>query len=129
MRNLYVVAKDNVLKFSGITDYAVCADDGIASDESAVSYLGLRSDDRRSLDISGIKYHSALGDPDILSPLLVNLGIKRRPDLENEFLYKRKNFPGILLAFEKRSRNGMAQIDKFICFKHNLSSVKCVFIA
>ena len=81
----------------------MCSDYSIASDESTVSDFSLRSDDRGSLDVSGIKDNSALGYPDILSPLFIDLGIERGADLKDKFLYQRKNFPGILLSFKERS--------------------------
>ena len=45
VRCLYVVKQNNVLQLYGVPYYAVCANQSGASDEGAVAYLGVGSDD------------------------------------------------------------------------------------
>jgi hypothetical protein len=104
VRNLNVIEEDDVLKLGGVAYYAVGSHDRTSSDESALSYLCLWSDDAGSLDISRIEYSSALGDPDILTLLLIYFRIECGADLLYKLGYLGKNFPGILLSFKKRCR-------------------------
>ena len=62
---------DDVLKLHGVADDAVCADERRASDERAVSDLGLGTDDAGSAEISGGEYGRSLVNPDILRDLLI----------------------------------------------------------
>ena len=52
VRNLNVVADDNVLKFCGVADNALASDESAASDECTLTDFCLRSDDAWSCDIS-----------------------------------------------------------------------------
>ena len=77
MRNLNVVADDYILKLSGVTDNALAADKSTASDECALTYFCLRSDDAGACDICGIENLCTLCDPDAFTLVLINFGIRR----------------------------------------------------
>ena len=77
MRDLNVVADDYVLKLCGVTDNALGTDKSAASDECALTYFRLRSDDAGTGNISGIENLGALCDPDVFCLLLIDLRIER----------------------------------------------------
>ncbi len=95
MGHLHFVEQDNVFQLRGIAYHGPFSHDGIAAHKRTVADFSILVYDKRPVQAGRGGYFGAFGNPDMLSPFLINFFRKALAQADDKIMDFRKRFPWI----------------------------------